>query len=295
SAWFAGAAFVELSAERVARQPELLSAYQVNFLGVRPELRDAFNERAQWPAPTVRGWFRNLTDALVLTPWDRFGKLASAAGVFGFNTAFSESAGGALLRGPTLNDEPSLRAWPVAGRPWLLTEVLGGTLESLHDSGIYTPLHAEKAIEGAPRLILSRGERGYECSGALDLGPDACTYPIEEVSRVAERHPAVTYASVVVSGRGINSANVTLLAFCEDPSAVDRTDVLRWLEREMGARLLPGRVEVFALLPRLGKEGVDHGWCRSQYLSGALTKKASDPLFTMISRLSYLMSAPPGA
>ncbi len=293
--WFAGAAHAELGAESVVRQPELLAACQVNLLGVRPELRDAFAELAAWPAPSVRAWFRNLTDALAMAPWDRFGKLASASGVFGFNTAFSQSAGGALLRGPTLIDEPTLRAWPAPGRPWLLTEVLGGTLESLRDSGVYTPFYEAKALDGTPRLVLSRSERGYECSGALDVGPDACTYPIEEVSRAAQRHPTLTYASVVVSNRGINSANVTLLAFCEDPNAVDRGDLLRWLEREMGPRYLPTRVEVFGLLPRVGKTGVDHGWCRSQYLSGALTKKASDPLFTMISRLSYLMSAPAGA
>lgn len=290
--WFAGASYAELDPVRVARQPELLAACQVNWLGVRAELRDAFAELAAWPAPSVRGWFRCLTDALVMAPWDRFGKLASASGVFGFNTAFAQSAGGALLRGPTLTGEPSLRAWPAPGRPWLLTEVLGGTLESLRDTGVYTPFHESKALDGVPRLILSRGERAYECSGALDLGPDARTYPIDEVSRVAQRHPALTYASVVVSSRGINAANVTLLAFCEDPNAVDRADLVRWLEREVGRTYLPTRIEVFALMPRLSKQGVDHGWCRSQYLSGALTKKASDPLFTMMSRLGYLMSAP---
>ena len=109
------------------------------------------------------------------------------------------------------------------------------------------------------------------------------------------RHPAVAHASVVVSaGRGINAASVSVLAFVEDGD-VERSELSSFIERELGECYRPTRIEVFALQPRFDDEGVDHGWCRSQYLSGALSKKARDPLFRMISRLNYLLSAPDGA
>ncbi|MFZ5893384.1 MAG: AMP-binding protein [Myxococcota bacterium] len=292
---FAGAAYAELGVEDVIREPRLLDAVGASLLGVSPRLRDGFTLLSEWPTNSVRAWFRSLTHALDWSEWERLGQLSNAKGIACFNMALAQSAGGALLFGARLKQDPNLRAWPVPGRPWLLTEVAGGTLESFGDAGVYTPTLEEEAIAGVPQLVLSRKLRGYECSGAIDLGPDAQAYPIEEVSRVVARHPLVAHASVVVSGgRGINGANVTLLAFVED-GALERGELLRWLEGEMGQRYLPSRVEVFALQPRVGEEGIDHGWCRSQYLSGALTKKARDPLFRMISRLGYLLAAPAGA
>jgi hypothetical protein len=292
---FGGAACAELALDQVIREPTLLDSCGVSLLGVNPLLRDALAQPSAWPLTSVRAWFRCLTHALDWSEWERLGQSASAKGIAHFNFALAQSAGGALLFGARLAQATNLKAWPVPGRPWLLTEVAGGTLEALGTAGVYTPIEQEEALVGVPKLVLSRKEAGYECSGAIDLGPDAQAYPIEEVSRVVSRHRAVAHASVVVSaGRGINRANVSLLAFVED-DALEPSELSAWIARELGERYLPSRIEIFPLAPRLQKGTIDHGWCRSQYLAGALTQKARDPLFRNLSRFQYLLAAPDGA
>jgi hypothetical protein len=60
---------------------------------------------------------------------------------------------------------------------------------------------------------------------------------------------------------------------------------------ELAPHLVPARVEVFTLSPRLGKDGaLDRDWCRGQHLSGRLAAKQREPLFTAIAALRRALS-----
>ncbi len=139
----------------------------------------------------------------------------------------------------------------------------------------------------------------------MDVGPGARAYPIDEVSAVAETHPAVRRATVVVTpGRGMNEAAVTLIAFVEAPrgpdglprSGVDFSELRALVTREMGEWVSPSRIEAFPLWPRHKEGRVDRGWCRSQYLGGALTAKARDEVFLLLGRMGDILhERAPGA
>lgn len=297
----AGAAFCEVAPADVAADPGLLGRLGVTVLGVGRALREVLLGQGKWPPGAIRTWFRTMTDPLDLSRWEALGNLSSKAGVAVFNTAISAAAGGALLFSRVVKEVPGLTVWPVPGRPWLLGEVGTKDLAALNDSGVFSVLDGEEPIPGAPRLLLTRSGDGYLCSGCLDVGPEARAVPIDLVSGAVERHPAVRHATVVVSpGRAINEANVTLIAFVEDTRGPDgrfappvtAAELRALCVKELGESLAPSRVEVFPLRPRLVKGAVDRGWCRSQYLGGAMTEKARDELFVAVSRLGYLLDVP---
>lgn len=299
AALMAGAGFAELAALELARRPALLAELGVTVLGVAPSVRDALVAEARWPKTSLRAWFRNLTDELDLVRWDAFGQRAAQAGLGAFNTALVAAAGGALLFGPASKTPPSLDAWPVPGRAFVLAEIAGGLLESLNERGVFTPLSEEEAMPGVPRLVLSREGSAYTCGGSLDVGPGARAYPCAEVSAVIAREPHVRHATVVVSaGRHLNTANVTAIAFTEPDGerasdAPSRESVTAAIAREMGEAFVPTRFERYPLRPRMGDAGVDADWCRSQYLSGTLAKKARMEIFVTLARLGYLLEASP--
>ena len=63
------------------------------------------------------------------------------------------------------------------------------------------------------------------------------------------------------------------------------TDLRRRIELQLGAEFLPDRFEFFPLHPRRREGQLDDAWCRAQYLSGALHRKTSDPLFQALTAL----------
>lgn len=301
AALMAGAAWAELSVSDVLADPDALARHGVTVLGVGRALREALLSQGSWPRGAIRTWFRCMTDTLDLPRWEALGRVASKAGAATFNTAISAAAGGALLFGCVQKAAPGLTVWPVPGRAWQIDEVGTDGLQALNESGVFSPLDDGERATAAPRLLLARRGEAYLCTGSIDVGPEARAYPIDEVSAVVERHPAVLRATVVVSpGRAINEANVTLIAFVEDTRGPDgrfaepvsAAELVALVAGEMGQWLSPSRVEVLPLRPRLVDGAVDRGWCRSQYLAGALAAKARDELFVSLSRLSRLLDVP---
>lgn len=301
STLLAGATWSEWRVAELTKDPKLLEAHAVTLLGASQTLANWILDVGKWPAGGVRAWFRSLTCPIDFSTFSALGQLSAKADVAAFNLGYCAATGGVLLAGPPNREPLGLQAWPPAGEPWELAEVGASGLQALNDSGVYTSQRNGKAAPGAPQLLLTRGAEGYLCAGAIDTGPEATAYPIEEVSKVVERLPGVRYASVVVSpGSTANQARVTLIAFVNvvGPNeaaspAVTVPELQQRIEREMGARFLPTRVEIFALRPRLSDGVLDHGWCRSQYLSGALTTKADQELFQLLSRLGSLFDVSP--
>ncbi|MGK3992789.1 AMP-binding protein [Sorangium sp. So ce1024] len=296
----AGATYAELGPEDALSDPGL----DVTVLGVDRRLRDALLLRGAAPLPKAcRAWFWSLTEALDADRWHACARALWARKIPGFGVVASAAAAGVHLFGPPGPPAPVPRVWPAPGRAWQLSELAAGELPALRDVGVYTPLRDEEPdLAGLPRLVLAREADDHLFAGAIDLGRDAQAYPTAEVARVAERHPAVRHAAVVVApGRFVNDARVVLLAFVEDERGPDgrlalpvRPDELSSLvTREMGERAAPDRVEIFPLRPRLRDGVVDEAWCRSQYLGGTLHAKARMELFVLLSRLGYILGRAP--
>jgi hypothetical protein len=298
AALVAGATHASPSLSDLAREPGLLADARVAVLGVHRGLRDALIERKERLPAGVRTWFRSLTDVTDPARWDEFWREVPDRKQPGFGVVAGAACGGSVLFSFPSLLAPGLRLWPAPGLTWRLSEMLtDGEVPALNDAGVFTLLKDEEADPAAPQTVLGRWSDGYLYGGSLDLGPDAHLYPLDEVEAVAGRLPGVRHAAAfVTAGRWMNEFRVVLLAFIEPgspPGAVEGRAIEALIAREMGAGFLPDRVEILPLRPRIRKGVVDRSWCRSQYLTGFLNRKADHALFQRIGRLGYLFAPPP--
>lgn len=289
AALFRGAAWAELQPGDIDADPRALARLGVTVLGVQRDLRDRLLRAGPGLlGPACRAWFQSLTDVLDV---DRRDALRRALGrhLREFGVVACAAAGGAHLAGAPVPRVPAARVTPAPGRDWQLSEIAGAPLPALRGTGIYTALRGGETEPALPRLVLTRDGDGFLLAGALDPGRDAQAYPATEVARVAERHPAVRHAAVVVTPGSLpNDAHVALLAFHEDTAGTPPAPAVEALiVREMGERFAPDRIEVFPLRPRLCDGVADVARCRSHYLSGALHRKSRAELFVLLSRLRY--------
>ena len=298
----AGATWADLSEETLDEAPKALEELGVTVLGVSRGFRERLLQKDAEPMrPTVRAWFRSLTETQEATRWDVFGKATAERRIPGFGVVADPAAPGIRLWGVPAASTPSLGVWPAAGVPWQLSEIAGGTVLALNDAGVHTIVRDEEPIDAPPRVVLGRFGNGWIYAGTVPLGPDAQAYPEAEVEALAQRHPEVRHASAfVAAGRLLNEAKTVLLLFVEpplsaradEPAAVDVAALKATIAREMGDRYVPGRIEVFPLRPLVVDGVVDKSWCRGQYLSGMLSKKARSETFRLLSRLGYVFAPP---
>jgi len=303
STWAAGAAYADFSVSEVEADSKTLARAGVTVLGIRRSVRDALIARGSSQFPKgIRAWFRSLTEKADIERWIEFQNISSERKVFGFCIGASAAASFVhLFSPPTLPDVSALRVWPVPGASFKLAEIAAGELPSLRDAGVYTPLVDENPVEpsGLPAMIFARESDGYIFAGSIDLGHDAHAYSVNEVASVVESHVVVRHAAVVVtSGKYTNDAVVALLVFTDDHRdaqgnviyRVTPDDLRALIVREMGPDVLPDRIEIFPLRPRIVEGKVDAAYCRDQYLGGIFHRKAKSEMNRLISRLGYILA-----
>jgi hypothetical protein len=301
----AGAVYAEIPAADVELDASVLSRAGVTVFGVRRSVRDALISRGSARFPKgIRAWFRSLNDKFDIERWIEFQNVAWERKVFGFSIAASSAASFVhLFSPPAPPDVGALRVWPAPGASFSLSEVAAIHLPSLRDAGVYTPLVDDKPADptGLPAMIFAREREGYIFAGSVDLGHDAQAYPTDEVARVVESHRAVRHAAVVVtSAKYTNDAVVALLVFTDDHRdaegrvvfRVTPDDIRALVLREMGPSVLPDRIEIFPLRPRIVDGKVDVMYCRDQYLGGLFHQKANSEMHRLISRLGYILAGP---
>lgn len=295
AALMAGAAWVELGVEALEAEPGVFERHGVTIAGIGATARDYVLRHGT--EPPARSWFYDLTHALNVDRWGSLAKWMAAKQVPGFGVVITPASAGALLFGLS-ETSFSLNVWPVPGMSFELTEIGAGELVAHGDVGCLLPQLPESASAGVPKLIVSRREDAFTFGGCLELGPDSRRYPADAVTDlVMRRFPGVRHAEIVVTqGRWPNEANVTLILFVKAPSdgiagaQIDLGVVQKTIEEEIGARWIPNRFEVYPLEPRFVSGLVDSEYCRSQYLSGALTAKARKEVFVLLSRLRQVFA-----
>lgn len=302
----AGACYAIIDTPDLEGDAKLAERARISVLGVNVELRERILARgADWLTATGRAWFKDLSGVLDVERWDEFAKAPMGKKLPGFNVLVSAATGGVELFSPRATPPVCLRAWPIPGRPFQLSEVAAEEVPALNDAGMYTVMNGEEPAEiPLPRLLLATYEDGYLFMGALDLGPGAQVYPRAEVVRAAALIPAVRYASVVMGpGSLMNDARTVLVVFTDDARGTDGRielpvkipELKSRIAAEMGERYVPERIAIYPLRPRIVKGALDEGWVRSQFLSGALDAMARSEMFVLISRIGYIVAGgPPG-
>jgi hypothetical protein len=296
-----GAGYAMIDAPDLERDPKLAERARISVLGVGCELRERILARgADWLLATGRAWFKDLSSVIDAERWEELGRALAGKKLPGFNVFVNAATGGVELFSPRGAPPVCLRAWPVPGRTFQLSEVAAGDMSALNDMGVYTVMDGEDPAElPLPRMLLAARGDGYLFVGAIDHGPEAQVYPGAEVAGVAAQLPAVRHASVVIApGRLMNDARTVLVVFTDDARGAEGRielpvtipEIKSRIAAEMGERFVPERVAIYPLRPRLVDGVIDEDWCRSQFLSGSLDAKARSELFVLISRIGYILA-----
>jgi hypothetical protein len=290
--FMAGACWAEVSETSVQKRPQVLAEAGVTLLGVGSALRDGLLGNTDWQAAPLRAWFRGILDP-GSERWNDLAAQTAVRGIPSFSLGLAPTAGGALLFSPPLLKPQPFQCWPVPVRDFSLCEVAGPGLPALDEIGVLTPLAADKPVEGVPAIVLGRRGSAYQFAGCAQIGRGAQVYPDAEVASQVQTHPAVRSAvAIVTARRSLNDAAVALLVFCNpqraDAEGVAVAEIESLIKAGMGPGHLPDRIEWIPLRPRRTPDGVDRGWCRSQYLTGTLRAKAADPAFRLLSELAEL-------
>lgn len=316
-----GATYLHVPDEVLAARPDLLEIPRIRALGITPRARDLLKTTRLL---RVTLWFRNVGEPLDWLAWRGFvvaqkafrteAKLDEGPSS---NVLVDAASGGCLLFSPTRPGSLSARALPAPGRPFALLDLASGE-PSVAGHGLFVlrpykvapvpdpaaprlapaPLEADK-LEGF--FILARAGTEYLYGGPIVPRRDARVYPRAEVASTIAATAPVKGAAVVsvASAQTAGQFVFTLLVFTgAAPLAADAEKALREacqraVVNGVGAPLAPDRLEFVPLHPRRDATGaVDQAWCQQQYASGALARKARDPVFQRLTALRELVPLP---
>lgn len=294
----AGGTFVDLDVEACRRNPELLARARVQVMLPGADLLDTLLSH---PTDLTSSWRRWSLDPSGKLAWQRWWTLAErlkGRRVPGFNSIYVAALGGSLAVSPKSLVPDPMRVVPAPGLPWSLHDVTGVGVAVPVDSGLL-------AVEGfatsqVGELMVAGMGDAYGLAGSLRPRVDGRPYPEQEVVALAELHPAVRFAAVVViPDRAVmNHGSARLLLFV-DPLwagaqqaglAVLSRSIQEAVESELGQGAHPERVEAFTLSPRLLNERVDPVWVNGQYVSGMLYKKQPMGAFAALAKIRRLVA-----
>ncbi|HEX8433780.1 long-chain fatty acid--CoA ligase [Archangium sp.] len=293
-----GATYLHIELSDLEANPTLLTEHPVRALGVTPALRDVLL-RARTQLKNVAHWFRNPEEPIDWLAWRAWVKQCGLAAVPSSNVLVDPSAGGAVLSSPRRVRDLHTEAPPAPGRRWALHDVNMSGQQAPGDLGVFTLLPNEE--RPPPYLVLTRSYGLYHYGGPRTARREGRVYPAAEVAEAVQGLAFARGATVVPAPTGgvVGHYRYVLLVFIGAQAQQASTwlqEIRRCVELQLGAEHLPDRTEFIPLYPRKVDGQVDEAWCRMQYLTGALHRKSSDPLFQALTavRGHLLEKAGPG-
>lgn len=282
-----GATYLHFELADLEAQPALLLEHPVRALGVTPALRD-LTLRARTPLKNVAHWFRNPEEPLDWQSWRAWVQQCGLSAVPSSNVLVDPSAGGAVLVSPRRVRDVHTEASPAPGRRWALHDVNMSGQQAPGDLGVFAVLPPE--ARPLPYAVLTRSYGVYHYGGPITARREGRVYLVEETAEAVSALPFVRGATVVTSPTGgvAGHYRYVLLVFTGAQAAQRGPwlqEIRRFLELELGAEHLPDRIEFIPLYARKVDGQVDSVWCQSQFLTGALHRKSSDPLFQALTQL----------
>ncbi len=307
----AGATFVHVAHDEALRNLTLLDTFELRTIGLDAVTCEALV--AQRGGRSHR-WEHVMRNPEEPTDWEAWRELIEACGLRKTamsNVVFESASGGALLSSPRRPGSEHLAALmnvvPAAGRPWALLDFTRTGQNSPGHAGVYAPAEPAPPDEPPPEpapiepiyIVVGRRRGGeYLYGGTLEPRRSGRVYPTDEVLAALEDCPFLHGASIVVvpAGGTTLAQRFVLLGFCgHEPDerfgalvASRRDELGRMLATRLGPDLLPDRIELFPLLPRVSEGAVDHAWCQAQYRTGTLYAKTRTPTFRRTTELRQL-------
>lgn len=286
-----GATYLHLELADLTHNPALLMEQPLRALGVTPRLRDLLLRQRTGSLRNVQHWFRGPEEPYDAQAWRTWVKQCGLQAVPSSNVLIDAAAGGAVLVSSRGVADPHADVHtdviPVPGRAWTLKDPNQSGQGAPTDVGVFTLLPDKGRPPG--HVVLARIRQRYHYGGTLGFRHDGRTYPAKEVTAALEGLPFLAGTSVVpVSTGGLAShSRFILLAFtgAEPAPSSGEQEIRRRIEMLLDGDFLPDRIEFFPLFPHRKKGAVDDAWCATQYLTGALHRKATDPMFQALTAL----------
>jgi hypothetical protein len=188
--------------------------------------------------------------------------------------------------------------YPSAGCSWKLEGVSSEQGETLGEYGVLSLASLGEGGEEGDELssseMIARNRREWIYMGMVFPDRSGRFYPVEEVQGLLDsyRWPC---SMVVAPAVGLERrSQFILMVFIGPSNHVDKgratTEIHNRIEKELGREFLPDHTVFLPLLPRRTDEGaIDHAWCRSQYLTGSLVRKAGSRVQRCLTKLRALL------
>ncbi|CAM3112328.1 long-chain fatty acid--CoA ligase [Corallococcus sp. ZKHCc1 1396] len=286
-----GATYLHLDMADLEQNPAPLLEQPLRSLGVTPRLRDLLLKHRTGAMRNVLHWFRNPEEPYDAQAWRAWVKQCGLQAVPSSNVLIDAAAGGAVLVSSRGVNDPQADVhtdvFPVPGRAWTLKDPNQSGQGAPTDVGVFTLLPDKGRPPG--HVLLARIRSRYHYGGTRGFRHDGRAYPVKEVTAALEGVSFLVGTSVVpVSTGGLAShARFVLLAFTgHEPAPPEgEQEIRRRIEMLLGGDFLPDRIAFFPLFPHRKKGAVDDAWCASQFFTGALHRKSTDPMFQALTAL----------
>jgi hypothetical protein len=279
-----GGQLVDLGLDAAIAQPTLLARIGVDVLGVAPELRDALIAADGAGARPAR-WFRSPAAPIDPPAWQRLARALprSLASTY----LASPAAGGAVVVAPWRRELRAAEVLPAPGLAWQLLDA-GGSGQAATGAGVLVDADLDPGALGCPVLSLGRGDGMWLT--ALGAHRDGERLPVDEIAAVVTgAFDVVWTCGVIDDGRDGSAVLVVFVRPDAGATAGLASALGEVLAAELAPHLVPDRIELFTIAPRLDRTGsLDRSWCQGQYASGRLTRKQREALFVEVARLRSL-------
>ncbi|MDC0713580.1 long-chain fatty acid--CoA ligase [Stigmatella sp. ncwal1] len=282
-----GATYLHFELADLEVNPSLLTEHPIRALGVTPALRDVML-RARTPLKNVSHWFRNPEEPLDWQSWRAWVKQCGLSEVPSSNVLVDPAAGGAVLVSPRRVRDVHTETPPAPGRRWALLDVNMSGQQAPGDLGVFALLPNEE--RPPPYVVLTRSYGVYHYGGPRSARREGRVYLSDEVAETVRGLSFVRGAVVVTAPTGGVAGHYRYVLLVFTGSQAEQRDpwsqeIRRLLELQLGAEHLPDRMEFMPLYARQVEGQVDEAWCHAQFLTGALHRKQSDPLFQALTQL----------
>ncbi|AUX29119.1 MULTISPECIES: AMP-binding protein [Sorangium] len=288
----AGASFVHLPLADIEANPALLHEQPITTLGVAPALCELLRKTPLGPPPKLRHWLKSVDEPLDWVAWNDFVRRNDLGKIPTSNLLVDAASGGAVLFSARRPGSLQALALPAPGRPFALFDAAGSGEPAAGGVGVFVPMPGGDPEKDGWFLLARRGSE-YLWGSTLAPRRAGRVFPASEVVERASAIPGVAGACVLPIATGdpgarwafallvFTGAARSLAAAPAPPAAA----VEAALREDLGPDFVPDRISVFPLFPRRKGGKVDAEWCRRQYSSGLLVRKASHPVFRRLAEL----------
>lgn len=293
-----GATFVHLDLDDLDSGLEPLLRSPLRAMGVCAQVRDGILT-SQLDLGAAWGlWFRDPAAIGDDEQWQSFVDATNLGEVAVCNLVWEPSSGGASLFSVRRRGQVHRSVLPSAGVPWSVSDISETGMDILPRFGLLSLslVGSESGDSLVTGSMIAQTGQEWMYAGSKVSGRRGLRYPQDEVLEAVGAVSGCQCCSiceVAVAGAS-NSSLFVLLVFMGGSNfneADVATRIRRSIERDMGHEFLPDRIQFLPLCPRYDSEGgVDHEWCKTEFVSGGLFRRSRDDICLAISALRGQLS-----